>query len=60
MTKFIFKAYDNSVTLEGPTAIKVMEEANRQLLWNNPKYKQGTWYDISDNTFVWVEGNFFD
>lgn len=45
MKKYTFTAYGNNVTLEGPTAIAVMEQANRQLLWSNPKSKDGMWSD---------------
>jgi hypothetical protein len=59
MKKYTFSAYGNKVTLEGPTAISVMEQANRQLLWSNPKYHNGIWSDGPDE-FYWIEGNFFD
>jgi len=59
MKKYTFNAYGNNVTLEGPTAISVMEQANRQLLWSNPKSKDGIWSD-GPSEFHWIEGNFFD
>ena len=60
MQSFTFKAYDNEYTAQAAVALDIMEDANRQLLWSSKEYKQGTWYARSNNTFVWVEGNFFD
>lgn len=60
MTLFTFKAYGNEYTAKAAIALDVMEDANRQLIWSAKEYKQGAWAARSNNTFVWVEGNFFD
>ena len=38
-----------------------MVEANKELLWPDPEFKDGTWFPTPKfNTYQWVEGNFFD
>jgi len=40
---------------------QLMEKANKELLWSNPKAKEGAWFpNIKLNSYTWVEGNFFD
>ena len=60
MTLFTFKAYDNEYTAKAVIALDVMEDATRQLLWTAKEYKSGAWTARSNNTFEWVEYNFFD
>lgn len=56
-----FTAYGNTVQLAAATALSVMEEANRQLLWNNPLSKDGAWFqDGSKPSWTWHDGNYFD
>jgi hypothetical protein len=38
-----------------------MVEANKELLWSDPEFKDGAWFPTPKfNTYQWVEGNFFD
>jgi hypothetical protein len=38
-----------------------MVEANKELLWSDPASRGGAWFPSPKfNTYIWVEGNFFD
>lgn len=60
MTYFTFKAYGSIFTAKAEKGLDVMEQANKELLWTNPEFKDGTWMESGPTTYVWVEGNFFD
>lgn len=60
MTYFTFKAYGSIFTAKAKTGLELMERANKELLWGNPESKDGMWHGTSCNTYIWVEGNFFD
>jgi|TARA_B110000503_G_scaffold97998_1_gene146927 hypothetical protein len=60
MKTFTFEAYGKTFKAEAERGLDVMEDANRKLLWSNPRYQQGAWYDCDSTTYNWVEGNFFD
>ena len=60
MTYFTFKAYGSIFTAKAESGLDVMEKANSELLWHNPESKDGMWMESGSNTYVWVEGNFFD
>lgn len=60
MTYFTFKAYGSIFTAKAEKGLDVMEKANSELLWYNPESKDGMWMESGSNTYVWVEGNFFD
>ena len=57
-----FTAYNNTIQIEQlGTMGSAMEEANRQLLWNNPLSKDGAWFqDGSKPSWTWHDGNYFD
>jgi hypothetical protein len=57
-----FTAYKKSIQIEQLGSMgRAMEEANRQLLWANPKSKNGAWFqDGTKSEWNWVEGNYFD
>ncbi len=59
MQTFTFEAYGKTFKIQGKTALSVMEDANRELLWGNKQYSQGAWSD-GPTEFRWIEGNFFD
>ena len=61
MTMFVFKAYGKIRKIEAEKATDAYSTANKKLLWTTPDFKQGAWMESEGrNTFVWVEGNFFD
>lgn len=60
MTYFTFKAYGSIFTAKAKSGLDIMEQANRELLWGNPESKDGMWMESGSDTYVWVEGNFFD
>jgi len=60
MTYFTFKAYGSIFTAKAENGLDIMEQANRELLWGNPESKDGMWMESGSDTYVWVEGNFFD
>lgn len=60
MTYFTFKAYGSIFTAKAETGLELMGRANEELLWGNPEFKDGMWFEHGSDTFVWVEGNFFD
>tara|TARA_Y100000015_G_C2349510_1_gene69896 strand:- start:150 stop:335 length:186 start_codon:yes stop_codon:yes gene_type:complete len=61
MQIFTFKAYDKTFKAKAEKGLDVMEKANKELLWSNPKAKEGAWFpNIKLNSYTWVEGNFFD
>lgn len=61
MKTFTFEAYGKTFTAQAEHALAVMEDANRALLWNNPKSKDGCWDESGrPQKFRWIEGNFFD
>lgn len=60
MTEFTFKAYGSILTQKAEDVLEAMQEANVDLLWGNPEYKDGMWVEQVYNTYVWCEGNFFD
>jgi hypothetical protein len=57
-----FTAYNKTIQIEQlGTMGSAMEEANRQLLWTNPKSKAGAWFqDGTKLDWAWIEGNYFD
>lgn len=60
MEFYTFKAYGNIYTKKGENGGACMEDANRELLWSNPKSKDGAWFEDGPNAYHWIEGNFFD
>ena len=60
MTYFTFKAYGSIFAAKAETGLELMETANKELLWGNPESKDGMWVEQGSDTYVWVEGNFFD
>ncbi len=61
MQIFTFKAYDQTFNAKAEKGLDVMEKANKELLWSNPKSKDGAWFPCTKvNSYTWVEGNFFD
>lgn len=59
MKVFTFKAYGKTFTTEDEDMSSAMVKANKALLWSNPESKDGAWSDGKDS-FLWIEGNFFD
>jgi|TARA_B110000503_G_scaffold135411_1_gene215983 hypothetical protein len=62
ITVHTFTAYGKSIQIEELGSMgSTMEEANRQLLWSNPKSKKGAWFqDGIRPVWEWAEGNYFD
>ena len=59
MKTFKFTAYGKSFAAEAQNKLTAMAEANRNLIWVL-EGKSGSWIDVNDTEFKWVEGNFFD
>ena len=53
MTEFTFKAYGSILTQKAEDVLEAMQEANIELLWGNPEYKDGMWVEQVYNTYVW-------
>lgn len=60
MTWFTFKAYGSIWSGKAERGLDIMEQANAELLWGNTMARDGMWSESGSNTYVWVEGNFFD
>lgn len=60
VTTFTFKAYDAEYIIAAEKETDAMVAANKALLWSNPDFKDGVWMEAGANSYMWVEGNYFD
>ena len=61
MEIYHFNAYENGLCTTTSTLSEAMKSANNELIWHNPKSKEGAWFqEGTSNNWNWVEGNYFD